>query len=224
MIAASTFSCSYAHADVCEAVLKHQAFDINDNSTNAEYRRSALDDLCKTRWSSRADFETKAQNLNTSGKYMEIFSGGLSGGQSETQETLRQDYDNLCTKNDYRVVSNFYSKTHVQSTDRAVDAWKACVLGTDGLWSAIRPTPDSAFFTLEVNFKPPSGIVGTPQGNLMLLGFTKDMGFTCKINNDEVTNYVPADHGLANHFILSCNLTTDQSAQVYVNTNYNCRL
>lgn len=127
-LAASSLALSgNANADVCEAVLKYKAFNINDNKTNSDYRSSVLDELCKTHWTSRSEFESRAKNLNTSGKYMEIFSGSLDAAQNETQQSLNKDYDNLCTKKDYRVVSRFFSDTHIQSTDKAVDTWGDCV-------------------------------------------------------------------------------------------------
>lgn len=74
---------------------------------------------------------------------------------------------------------------------------------------------------VEVNFKPPPNLVGTPAAKLMLVGYTPGTGFDCKINKDAIFNFILADHSIANHFLLSCNMTTEQSAQVYINTNYN---
>ena len=101
-LAASSFAFSSgkASADMCEAVLKYKAFNINDNKTVSDYQSSALDELCKTHWTSRAEFENRARNLNTSANYEEIFSGSLDAAQNETQQSLNQDYDNLCTKKD----------------------------------------------------------------------------------------------------------------------------
>jgi hypothetical protein len=123
-------------ADACEAVLKYQAFDINDQKIFHDLRLSSYDALCRTSWQSLQDYNNKTGNFDTSGKYLEIFAGGTHGDATLTTERFQEDFQRLCTQRDQRVLDRFFEFTHTQNTKNAVDAWSNCVKGK-GLWSAI---------------------------------------------------------------------------------------
>ena len=206
--------------DVCSAVLNARAFDVMDSQTNVDYKKSTLDQLCKTRWSNRSDFENRARNLNIGGSYLDIFSVSMGGSTNDTTESMAQDYHNLCELHDSRLSSSFFNSVHVQSTSQAVAAWRDCVISKEGLWSALQLTPDSTKFTIHVHFKAPPSMVDTPQGKLMLTGYPHDGGFKCSVNDLDAANLRLADHLISDNFIMSCELTTDNSAQAFINTNY----
>jgi hypothetical protein len=81
-----------ALADPCEAVLKYQAFDINDQTTYNDLRQSAYGALCKTGWSSLQDYNHQTGNFDTNGKYLEIFSGGTHGDETQDKNRFTEDY------------------------------------------------------------------------------------------------------------------------------------
>jgi hypothetical protein len=64
-------------------------------------------------------------------------------------------------------------------------------------------------------------VVGTPQGKLMLVGYPHNGDFKCSVNDLDVANLTLADHNISDNFIMNCELTSDNSAQAFVNTNYN---
>lgn len=208
-----------AVADICEAVLKYKAFDINDDKVYHDFRQASYDALCMTGWHNLQEYNTKTGNLDTSGKYLEIFKGGTHGDALDNQNRFQEDYLRLCKLQDSSLHDRFFQSTHTQNTKSAVDAWSKCVNST-GLWSAINLLENSKNFNIEVQYNPPSTIAGTQEGQLELLGYNDGEGFECKINNELVKNYKPT-----NHFILGCRLTTDEASDqnvgVYINTNYN---
>jgi hypothetical protein len=123
-------------------------------------------------------------------------------------------------------MDRFFHYSYSKDTTHAVDAWSACETNnnTFGLQSAIELLENSRKFNIRVKFTPTT-VVGGSGGDLVLVGYTENQGFECRIMNDKPFNYKLTEHGVSNDFTLGCWLTTDENSDenvgVFINTNYN---
>jgi hypothetical protein len=130
-------NCSTATADVCEAVLKYAAFDINDSQVYGKFRQASYDALCRTVWKDLSDYQKRSGNLDTRGSYIDIFTGGTHGDALEDKQRYQEDFERLCQSRDSSVRDRFFKRNYKQDPKAALAAWSDCESGGFGLRAAI---------------------------------------------------------------------------------------
>jgi hypothetical protein len=203
-------------ADVCDAVLKYKSFDITDGDTRSKLSDASFDDMCKTEWSSQADYDKSSQSLGLGGTY-EDASSYLNLSQADQKSALHATYDHLCIRKDNELRSLLFSKSHIQSASGAVAAWKDCVANQVGLFAALELPPQGTDFQIYGHYREQD-----PNGKgLTLKGYNKDSGYECKLGDDEISNYNLKAHNIGFDFFLQCKRTRPESVNAVINTNTN---
>jgi hypothetical protein len=146
-----------ASAQDCNAVLSSNAYDVYNSATISAFQQATLFDLCKTRWSSVDEYNSKARSLGSGGQYYAI-SGFLNLDSKDEKKSLNEIYEHICVKSSENVQSYLFSSSHTQIAKYAVGAWDRCVERTaDGLYSTIKRADETDRFVIEVHFKSQTG-------------------------------------------------------------------
>ncbi len=206
---------SFAAAeDICGPVLNANLLNIYGTRTVANYQAKELDAACQTHWRTSSEFEQATKNLGSGGNYG-LISGFLNLGSSDEKTALETIYDKLCVLKDANLRSWFMTETHDQSADALTNAWTACVLATKGtgVYSRLSLTPGSKQFTIKAWYR------FFPVGpKLQITGYTRDRGYTCTIDNKDISNGIEVQPGQEGDFLIDCTRTADASVGVNINS------
>lgn len=210
---------SAAADEVCDAVLKSNAFDYYDSTTQQQYEDASFDSLCQTQWTSISDYENKASSLGAGGSYG-LISGFLNLNQTDVNSSLSAAYAHLCIQKDHNLREFILSHTRTQFSDVAVNAWTRCIKqsNTVGVFSTIIPEEGSNRFDVHVVYHPQ-----TSTDKLTLMGYSKDSPYSCNIRNFDISNkFSPKDQGIGDDFYIQCSLKkydTPTSTNFIIETN-----
>jgi len=213
LIALSVTEIALAQDPLCGEVLKTKAFDVYDSQTASQVETATFDNMCRTKWTSVADYNKSASSLGSGGSFAEI-TAFLNISSNDENNSLNQLYDHLCVSKDATLRDHLFAQSHVQISDAAVGAWKACVLNRTGLYAALQLPPDGNSFVIHLHFKGAS-----LSDHLILSGYRTDAGYNCKLGDNDISNFTPSDHQTGDDFSLSCQRTAAASVQVAINTN-----
>ena len=136
-------SSTLAQDDECAVPIKYQAFNVYDVNTRNEYEGNPLfTTACRTEWENLEEYKEQTASLGSGANY-EGISGSLDLDWRDEKNTLHQIYVHMCQLKDYSLKRFVVASSHTVITDKAVAAWKDCVLNRTGVFSSILIPPDN---------------------------------------------------------------------------------
>lgn len=204
--------------DNCSAPLSYQAYDTTKTTTINEFKNDQVRLACRNQWTSVSDFKNAVQGVQTGGgfNFLDIpkANGIANANNAQTTQQIQQLYQNYCIDNRAAFEASLFNTTDSQIADLAVRAWEDCVTHTDGLFSNLHHGPGGDY-TITVSYRS-SHQNETP---FTIAGYDTSQPVTCNIAGHELKNFIPIKNNVQFPFGINCNLTSDKSVSLAINTN-----
>jgi hypothetical protein len=144
VIALFSISAGRVYAGPCDAVLNPEVFNAGSTSATIHFASNFKHEFCQTKWTSSIDLHNRATNVGYTDKDASSITK-FDFNDASNDEKRNAAYDAFCKKSDQELAYSSAFYNDYRSSDKAVDAWRACVGSqnqSEGHFAAAIPSPD----------------------------------------------------------------------------------
>lgn len=192
-----------ADVNICDVVLDRHTFNTYNNSHQEYISDNVGDIICDKHITSRKEADNQRANLQSGGQY-EVIKGFFNAAAAKDGSSDEQTYDKLCVKHDRAFIKDLIISQKAQITDSNVAAWLGCVENTtkQGIFSALHASIDNKIFTVSIRYIKPQ--VEASPTQLKLIGIDDQLGFSCTVSGQSISDFIPEKNGLFGPFGVTC--------------------